>query len=139
MSKARPSLSYKKVARLFHALGQPARLKILMAIGGGEACVCHLEAALGMRQAYISQQLMALRLEDIVDIRREGRFIFYRLKDPELLALVGQAARLSGFAQEPVQMAAPTPILPDCSCPHCSGTGETAGCSGRVAIEGKAG
>jgi len=122
MTKARTSSLHKNVARLFHALGQPARLKILIAIGGGEACVCHLEAALGMRQAYISQQLMALRLEEIVDIRREGRFIYYRLKDPELLALVGQAAHLAGFAQEALQITAPNPILPNCDCPHCAET-----------------
>ncbi len=122
MTKTRTPSLHKNVARLFHALGQPARLKILMAIGGGEACVCHLEAALGMRQAYISQQLMALRLDDIVEIRREGRFIYYRLKDPALLRLVGQAANLAGFAQEALQMGAPTPVLPNCDCPHCAET-----------------
>jgi hypothetical protein len=36
-------------------LSQQTQLSILMAIGEGEACVCHLDALLGLRQAYISQ------------------------------------------------------------------------------------
>ena len=51
----------EKAAQLLHLLGQAERLSILLAIGNGEACVCHLEAALGLRQAYISQHLMTLR------------------------------------------------------------------------------
>ena len=47
----------KKLASLFRTMGQAARLRIILAIGEGEACVCHLEAILGYRQAYISQQL----------------------------------------------------------------------------------
>lgn len=49
------------IADLFRLLGQPVRLRILLAIGTGEACVCHLEAHLGLRQALISQYLMVLR------------------------------------------------------------------------------
>ncbi|MGW8252092.1 MAG: ArsR family transcriptional regulator, partial [Anaerolineales bacterium] len=51
----------KKISRLLDVIGKPARLQILLAIGSGEACVCHLESVLGMRQAYISQHLMSMR------------------------------------------------------------------------------
>ena len=51
----------EQIAQLLRAIDQPARLRILMAIGRSEACVCHLEAMLVLRQAYISQHLMALR------------------------------------------------------------------------------
>ena len=51
----------KLISRLLESISKPARIQILLAIGEDEACVCHLEAVLGYRQAYISQQLMALR------------------------------------------------------------------------------
>lgn len=53
--------TFDEIAHLLQTIGQTARLQILLAIGEGEACVCHLEAALGWRQAYLSQHLMALR------------------------------------------------------------------------------
>ncbi len=60
------------ISNIFRQLSQPSRIEILLAIGEGEACVCHLEAKLGMRQAYISQHLMALR--DARDpLRPQGR------------------------------------------------------------------
>ena len=72
-------------AAFLRAISQPVKLEILLAIGTGEACVCHLEAAIGQRQAYISQQLMALREAGIVESRREGRNIFYRIKNLKIL------------------------------------------------------
>ena len=73
------------LSRIFRAISTPARLQILTAIGNGEACVCHLEAVLDLRQAYISQQLMEMRDANLVDTRRDGRYIFYRLTEPQLL------------------------------------------------------
>jgi len=102
------------LAHLLQTIGQPVRLEILLAIGEGEACVCHLETMLGRRQATLSQHLMALREAGLVSDRRDGRYIFYRLRDPALLALVGEAARLQG---EALPVLAPSP---DCDCPTCS-------------------
>lgn len=84
----------KRLAEVFSLLGQPARLNILLAIGSGQACVCHLESALGLRQAYISQQLMLLRNAGLVVTERSGRHIFYRLSDPRWLELIQHAAAL---------------------------------------------
>src|SRR5512138_3714799 len=92
----------EKVAEPLQAIASTQRIAILLAIGNGEACVCHLEAALGWRQAYISQHLMALRKADILQDRRAGRYMFYRLKDTALLDLIATAARLSGLAAEAV-------------------------------------
>jgi DNA-binding transcriptional ArsR family regulator len=39
----------RKISRLLRAISQPSRLEILLAIGTGEVCVCHLEAFLGQR------------------------------------------------------------------------------------------
>jgi len=93
---------------------------ILLLIGRGEACVCHLEAALGWRQAYISQHLMALRKADILQDRRAGRYIFYRLKDASLMDLVTASARLSGLSSESISALINTRVNPSCECPQCS-------------------
>jgi ArsR family transcriptional regulator len=108
------------IAELLRTLGQSERLKILLAIGQQEACVCHLEAALGLRQAYISQHLMALRQAGLVTARRDGRNIYYRLQNTSILGFIRQAGEQAGLDQ--VQMARgriPT-LPPNCPCPHCA-------------------
>lgn len=102
------------------AIASPQRIAILIAIGTGEACVCHLETTLGWRQAYISQHLMSLRKADILLDRREGRYVFYRLKDASLLDLVTATARLSGISTETVSTLINTQFYPSCECPQCS-------------------
>jgi DNA-binding transcriptional ArsR family regulator len=109
----------KKVSRLFRMLGQPARLRILIAIGRGEACVCHLEAALGYRQAYISQHLMTLRQMNLVSARREGRNIYYRLTDLAILDLLQEAGQLVGLAGEALHIVETGAKVSGCPCPHC--------------------
>jgi DNA-binding transcriptional ArsR family regulator len=120
MKTSRGKNSARSTAALLRALGQPARVRILQGIGEGEACVCHLEALLGLRQAYISQHLMALRDQGLVTTRREGKFIFYRLRDPELLSLIDDAAKLAGVVP-PTQSVQNT----RCSCPSCSSESES--------------
>lgn len=117
-----PSIPHisKQIAAPLAAIASPQRIAILLLIGRGEACVCHLEAALGWRQAYISQHLMALRKADILQDRREGRYIFYRLKDISLLDLVTASARLSGLSTETVSALINTQVNPACECPQCS-------------------
>jgi DNA-binding transcriptional ArsR family regulator len=105
--------SIEQVAALLQVIGQESRLQILLAIGEGETCVCHLEAMLGLRQATLSQHLMALREAGVVTDRRSGRYIHYRLRDPALLGLVRQAAQLQGLE---LPSLAPSP---DCDCPNC--------------------
>jgi ArsR family transcriptional regulator len=91
----------------------------LLAIGTGEACVCHLEAAIGQRQAYISQQLMALRESGIVESRREGRNIYYQVKNPQVLDLIRDAAGISSPEQDTVQITGPANLQGECPCPRC--------------------
>jgi len=113
-----PELSEKLAAPL-QALASPQRIAILLVIGKGEACVCHLEAALGWRQAYISQHLMALRKADILQDRREGRYVYYRLKNASYLDLILDSATLSGLSAETVSSVINTQTYPSCECPHC--------------------
>jgi DNA-binding transcriptional ArsR family regulator len=101
------------LARVFQSIGQPARLQILLAIGSRETCVCHLEAVFGWRQAYLSQHLMALRRSGLLEARRAGRFIHYRLIHPEVLEIVRRAADLQGVKLPDLE-----PSL-DCGCSNC--------------------
>ncbi len=105
------------MSNLFQVLSVSPRLEILLAIGEGEACVCHLEAALGYRQAYISQHLMALREANLLETRREGRFIYYHLADQRLLGMLRLAGEILG---KPVET---KPLkLFSCECPNCKTT-----------------
>lgn len=100
-------------------VGQPARIQILFVIGEQEACVCHLEAVLGMRQASISQHLMALRKASLVTSYRDGRNIFYRLAQPGVVTLLEQAAQLAGISLEALNKLACRPVG-GCPCPQCN-------------------
>ena len=114
-----PQIS-EQIAAPLTAIASPQRIAILLAIGTGEACVCHLEAALGWRQAYISQHLMALRKADILTDRREGRYIFYRLTNASFLDLITASATLSGLSVESVSALINTQVNPSCECPQCA-------------------
>lgn len=109
----------EQVAALLQTIGQESRLQILLAIGEGEPCVCHLEATFGWRQAFLSQHLMALRKAGIVVTSRQGRNIHYRLSDPRYLAVIQSAAQLQGVI---LPKLAPSP---ECNCPNCAKGKET--------------
>jgi ArsR family transcriptional regulator len=110
-----PLPAQQSIGELFQLLGVSPRLEILATIGVGEACVCHLEAALGYRQAYISQHLMALREAGLLDSRREGRFIYYRLASRRTLDLIALAGALLDAPVQPPELR-----LFSCECPNCS-------------------
>jgi len=109
----------EQIAKPLSIIASPQRIAILLLIGRGEACVCHLEASLGWRQAYISQHLMALRKADILQDRREGRYIFYSLKDASILDLITASATQSGLSAETVSALINTRVSPSCECPQC--------------------
>lgn len=103
-------------ANLFKALMHPSRLSILEILHDGEQCVCHLEAVIGCRQAYISQHLMVLREAGLVEDRRDGARIFYRVIKPEVFDLVDAAIQLSGAEAITVGDSK----VKDCPCPKCN-------------------
>jgi len=105
--------SVVKISTLLQSIGHPARLQILLAIGDGDVCVCHLEATFGWRQAYLSQHLMALRKTGLVLSTRVGRNIHYRLTNRLYLDLIQRVAELQG-----VELPGLAPSL-NCSCPNC--------------------
>ena len=61
---------FENLASYFKALAHPIRLQILVALRQSEACVCHLEALLGKRQAYISQQIGVLKQAGLLSDHR---------------------------------------------------------------------
>lgn len=109
----------EKLSNLFEIIGQPTRLKIMLIIGEGEACVCHIEAVLGIRQATISQHLMVLRDANLVTTKRDGRNIFYRLTKPELFDAICKFAAITGGSTEVLTHFSRQPV-PNCPCPYCN-------------------
>lgn len=75
------------VAQRFRALGEPARLRILMALRRREAAVGELVAATGLSQANLSKHLQTLHALGFVRRRKEGLFVFYALADTDILQL----------------------------------------------------
>lgn len=113
----------ERQARLFKALMHPVRLQILDLLRGGEECVCHLEAQLGQRQAYVSQQLAVLRKAGLLSDRRDGPNSYYRIARPEVLGMLDTARAIMGEARS-------EPISPPlaCPCPRCSLALERSSC-----------
>lgn len=74
--------------RLMKALANPDRLMLLCRLSQGEASVGELEAGLGILQPTLSQQLTVLRAEELVETRREGKHVFYRVRSGQALAVL---------------------------------------------------
>lgn len=117
MIKTNKSTSIAIVSDLLQVISPEPCLGILLAIGAGEACVCHLEAVLGYRQAYISQQLMALREAGLLNSRREGKYIYYHLAKPGVLEILQNAAQIANVDLEKKGSAS---HKKQCGCPHCA-------------------
>jgi ArsR family transcriptional regulator len=75
------------VAQRFRALGEPARLRILMALRRREAAVSELVNATGLGQANLSKHLQVLHSLGFVKRRKEGLFVYYALADADILHL----------------------------------------------------
>jgi len=88
----RPLLSGGQARRLmgvFKVLANDTRLRLLHALAReGEVCVTELASAVGMRAQAVSNQLQRLADQGIVEARREGNQIFYRIVDPCVTALM---------------------------------------------------
>ncbi|MBC8333842.1 MAG: winged helix-turn-helix transcriptional regulator [Anaerolineales bacterium] len=110
-----PITLYTQISNLLTTIGNPVRVQILLAIGTGEACVCHLESLLELRQAYISQQLMILRKQKIINSRREGKYVYYQLLNPEIVGIIQKAGEIAGVQDDTLAIQNPS----NCKCPKC--------------------
>ena len=110
------------LAAYLQALGNELRLRIVNLLAQGELCVCHLVDVLEMPQPKISQHLATLRAAGVVEARREGKWMHYRLARPvhrgaaAILeattatlaankAMQAERARLAGVCCEPARIA----------------------------------
>ncbi len=76
---AAAALEVGPVSRLFKALGDDTRLRIVALLAHGELCVCHVQEALGLTQPNASRQLSVLKNAGIVESRRQGTWTYFRL------------------------------------------------------------
>ncbi|WP_067470529.1 ArsR/SmtB family transcription factor [Nocardia amamiensis] len=79
----------------FRMLSDPTRLHILWLLADGEADVTALTEAVGASRTAVSQHLAKLRFTGLVDTRREGRRIIYRVHDGHLTRLVREGLNLA--------------------------------------------
>jgi ArsR family transcriptional regulator, lead/cadmium/zinc/bismuth-responsive transcriptional repressor len=82
----------QRMAEFFSLLGDANRLRILSALAKQELCVCDLAALVKMTESAVSHQLRALRSMRLVSYRKQGRNVFYYLKDSHVANLYREVA-----------------------------------------------
>lgn len=75
----------------FKVISEPSRLKILLALSGGELCVDHITEAVGGNQSAVSHQLKILKDNKIVKGRRQGQKMLYSVSDWHVLTMINVA------------------------------------------------
>ena len=124
-------IPYALEADVFSVLAHPARLQILELLRAGEVCVCHIQATLGRRQAYISQHLIALRQAGLVTSRKDGLRVYYQVLDPRIFAVLDSVRRMAHVPGErrgrsPIRLIL-TPPRGRCKCPQCMAASHSTG------------
>jgi ArsR family transcriptional regulator len=85
---------YVVKAQMFKTLGHPVRVRILELLRDGERSVGDLQAALDLDSSGTSQHLSALRRPGLVESRRAGTSVYYRLRDPRVADLLAIARQI---------------------------------------------
>lgn len=82
------------LTRVYAALADPTRLRILSLLGGGEICVCHIHASLDVPQPTASRHLAYLKKSGLAEARRDGIWMHYKMAeiDNPVVAAVVKAA-----------------------------------------------
>jgi ArsR family transcriptional regulator len=78
------------MADFFKVFGDSTRIKILYALISSEMCVCDLSVLLNMHQSAISHQLRVLKQANLVKYRKEGKVVYYSLKDEHVKTIFEQ-------------------------------------------------
>lgn len=79
-----------ELADLFKIFGDSTRIKILWALDEAEMCVCDISNLLNMTQSAISHQLRVLKQANLVKNRKEGKVVYYSLKDEHVKQIFNQ-------------------------------------------------
>ena len=85
---------YQAKAEFFRILGHPVRVRTLELLRDGERTVGDLQAALGLDSSGTSQHLGVLRKHGVLESRREGTSVYYRIKDPRTFQLLEVARQI---------------------------------------------
>lgn len=115
-------------AELFKALAHPARIEILEHLRSGERTVSELQVLLDLESSTVSQQLAILRARSIVEGRKQGTSVYYRVPDALIFDLLDVARRI--FANHVVGLQAMADEAPDYATPvaaRSSAAAEAAG------------
>ena len=83
-------LEVERTAETFKILGDPTRLKIVLALMKEELCVCDLSALIGVSVSAISHQLRLLRNMRIVKNRKDGKMVYYSIDDLHIENIISE-------------------------------------------------
>lgn len=105
---------YVAKAEFFRVLGHPARVRILELLREGERGVGELQAELNLDSSGTSQHLGVLRRQGVLESRKEGTSVYYRVRDPRTFQLLEVARQILTSSLEATQallaeMASPSP------------------------------
>ena len=75
-------------AAVLKSLADPTRLKIIYLLKNGELCVCEILEAMDRSQSTISHHLNMMKKENILLTRKEGKWIYYRLADENIIEIL---------------------------------------------------
>jgi DNA-binding transcriptional ArsR family regulator len=76
---------YKRRAQIIKAMAHPSRLAMLDSLAEGERCVCHLQKLVGSDMSTVSKHLTVMKAAGLVEDRKEGLWVHYRLRVPCIL------------------------------------------------------
>jgi len=85
---------YVVKAQLFRVLGHPVRIRMLELLSDGERAVGDLQAELNLDSSGTSQHLAALRQQGVLESRRAGTSVYYRIRDPRVTQLLAVAKQI---------------------------------------------
>jgi|SRR5450755_3101653 DNA-binding transcriptional ArsR family regulator len=85
-------------AQLFRVLGHPVRIRILELLSEGERTVGNLQSELNLDSSGTSQHLSALRQQGVLESRRAGTSVYYRIRDPRVSQLLAVAKQILSTA-----------------------------------------
>ncbi|RKH08934.1 ArsR family transcriptional regulator [Corallococcus praedator] len=113
-------LDVRPLSRALKALGDETRLRIVALLSHSELCVCHLESVLSLPQSNTSRHLSVLKAAGLVEARREGSWVYYRLA-PQLDELCGSQVRalVDAFAKRDVLRREVARVLKSCGPDAC--------------------
>lgn len=122
---------------LFKALADPTRLRIFGLLLTGEVCVCHIHESLKIPQPKASRHLAYLRRAGLVDTRRDGQWMHYRMtraSDP-VIAAIADAVRHALTHVDAVHKDVRRLVKKTGGCLPASGDVATTPCCGKAAIQ----